>query len=84
LLTAPEDRQLTLDDVQGMFVLLGGGILLASFILLIEYIKRKIEQWKIAQITIKKHLKKARRSKSLTVKTITSITIEPLKPLSAY
>lgn len=82
MLIAPEDRQLTLDDVQGMFVLLGGGILLASFILLVEYIKQKRETRKIAKIKTKKQFKKNKRSKSLTVKE--NSTIESFKPSTAY
>lgn len=82
MLIAPEDRQLALDDVQGMFVLLGGGILLAAFILLIEYIKRKREIRKVEQINVEEYSRKKGRSKSLIVKE-TSIA-EPFKPLTAY
>jgi len=82
LLIAPEDRQLALDDVQGMFVLLGGGILLAVFILLIEYIKQKREKRKVEQINVAEHSRKKGRSKSLINKE-TSIA-EPFKPLTAY
>lgn len=79
-LISPEDRQLTLDDVQGMFVLLGGGILLAALTLLIEYIKWKRTMRKLAQIGIKNQLKRAKRSKSLVVKE--HITAEPFRPLT--
>lgn len=82
MLIAPEDRQLTLDDVQGMFVLLGGGILLAAFILLVEYIKQKRETRKMAKIKTKKQFKKNKRSKSLTVKE--NSIIESFKPSTAY
>lgn len=50
-----------------MFVLLGGGILLSAVILLIEFIKRKREKRKIAQIKIRTNLKKEWRSKSLII-----------------
>ncbi|XP_060867810.1 ionotropic receptor 21a isoform X2 [Metopolophium dirhodum] len=82
LIIAPEDRQLALDDVQGMFVLLGGGVLLAAFTLSIEFVKRKRENRKIAQIKIEKHLKKRKRSKSLSVRG--STTAEPFRPLTAF
>ncbi|XP_029343909.1 ionotropic receptor 21a [Acyrthosiphon pisum] len=82
LIIAPEDRQLALDDVQGMFVLLGGGIFLAAFTLSIEFVKCKRENRKIAQIKIEKHLKKKKRSKSLTVRGNT--TAEPFRPLTAF
>ncbi|XP_025193297.1 ionotropic receptor 21a [Melanaphis sacchari] len=82
LIIAPEDRQLALDDVQGMFVLLGGGILLAVFTLIIEFVKRKREKKKISHIKIKNYLKKKKRSKSLTV---TGYTIaEPIRSLTAF
>ncbi|XP_022168776.1 ionotropic receptor 21a isoform X2 [Myzus persicae] len=81
LIVAPEDRQLALDDVQGMFVLLGGGILLAAFTLLVEFVKSKREKRKIAQIKIVKHLKKRKRPKSLTARENT--TAEPFRPLTA-
>lgn len=65
-----------------MFVLLSGGILLAAFILLLEYIKQKREMRKIAKIKTKKQLKKIKRSKSLTVKE--NSIIEHFKPSTAY
>lgn len=65
-----------------MFALLGGGVLLAAFILLIEYIKRKIEKRKVKPINIKERSRKRGRSKSLIVKE-TNIA-EPFKPLTAY
>jgi len=71
-----------LDDVQGMFVLLGGGVLLAAFTLSIEFLNRKRENKKIAQIKIEKHLKKKKRSKSLTVRG--NSTAEPFRPLTAF
>jgi len=64
-----------------MFVLLGGGILLAAFILSIECIQRIREKRKVAQIKIEKHSKKMIRSNSLTVKH--NITDEPFRPLTA-
>lgn len=82
MLIASEDRQLTLDDVQGMFVLLGGGILLAALILIIEYIKQKREKRKVAQIKIKKQFKNKGRARSVTVDVKSSN--EPLKPLTAH
>ncbi|XP_060851670.1 ionotropic receptor 21a [Rhopalosiphum padi] len=82
LIIAPEDRQLALDDVQGMFVLLGGGILLAAFTLIIEFVKRKREKKKIPQIKIKNHLKKKKRSKSLTV--TENALAEPIRSLTAF
>lgn len=82
LIIAPEDRQLALDDVQGMFVLLGGGILLAAFTLIIEYVKCKREKRKITQIKIKNYLKKKKRSKSLTVAENT--IAEPIRPLTTF
>jgi len=71
-----------LDDVQGMFVLLGGGILLAAIILLIEFVKHKREKRKIAEIKIEKHLKKRERPKSLAISE--NNTIEPFRPLTAF
>jgi len=71
-----------LDDVQGMFVLLGGGILLAAFTLIIEFVKRKREKKKIPQIKIKNHLKKKKRSKSLTV--TENALAEPIRSLTAF
>jgi len=71
-----------LDDVQGMFVLLFGGVLLSAFTLLIEFVKRKRENKKIAQIKIEKHLKKRDRPKSLTVRGNT--IAEPFRPLTAF
>lgn len=65
-----------------MFVLLGGGILLATFILLVEYIKRKRTLRKVAHIEIRKSFKKAKRSKSLVVKENTAP--EPFRPLTTY
>lgn len=83
ILIAPEDRQLSLDDVQGMFILLGGGILLSALTLLIENIKRKIDIRKTAKIKMKKqHLRKLGRSKSLTVKE--NVAIESFRPLTTY
>jgi len=82
LIIAPEDRQLALDDVQGMFVLLGGGILLASFTLIMEYVKRKREKKKIPRIKIDNHLKKKNRSKSLTV--TENAIAEPIRSLTAF
>jgi len=64
-----------------MFVLLGGGILLAAFILSTECIQRIREKRKVAQIEIERHSKKTIRSYSLTVKD--NITIEPFRPLTA-
>jgi len=65
-----------------MFVLLGGGILLAAFILSTECIQRIREKRKVAaQFEIKRHSKKMIRSYSLTVKD--NITIEPFRPLTA-
>lgn len=81
-LISPDDRQLTLDDVQGMFVLLSGGILLAAFTLLFEYIRRKKTMRKVAHIEIKKPSKKAKRSRSLVVKENTAA--EPIRPLTTY
>ncbi|VVC32852.1 Ionotropic glutamate receptor, L-glutamate and glycine-binding domain,Ionotropic glutamate [Cinara cedri] len=80
VLNSPEDRQLALDDVQGMFVLLGGGILLAAFTLLIEIIKQKRERRKVAQVKVKKYTKN--RSISLTVKENT--TNEFFRPSTTY
>lgn len=81
--TAPEDRQLSLDDIQGMFILLGGGILLSTTTLLIEYTKHKMDKRKIAKIKMKKQqLRKLGRSKSLTVKE--NITVDPLRPFTTY
>jgi len=71
-----------LDDVQGMFVLLGGGVLLAAFTLLIEFMKHKRENRKIAQIKTGKHLKKRERSKSLIV--TGNNTAEFFRPLTAF
>jgi hypothetical protein len=71
-----------LDDVQGMFVLLGGGILLAAFTLIIEFVKRKREKKKIPQIKIKNHLKKKKRSKSLTF--TENALAEPIRSLTAF
>jgi len=71
-----------LDDVQGMFVLLGGGILLAAFILLIEFVKHEREKRNIAEIKIEKHLNKRERPKSLTISE--NNTTEPLRPLTAF
>ncbi|XP_015380472.1 PREDICTED: glutamate receptor ionotropic, kainate 4 [Diuraphis noxia] len=82
LIIAPEDRQLALDDVQGMFVLLGGGILLATIILSIEFVKHKREKRKISQIKIEKLLKKRERPKSLTISE--NNTTEPFRPLTAF
>jgi len=65
-----------------MFVLLGGGILLAAFTLLIEFVKSKREKGKNAQIKIVKHLKKRKRPKSLTVRENTMA--EPFRPLTAF
>lgn len=73
---------MTLDDVQGMFILLGGGILVAAFILLIEYIIRKIELLQIMKHKIKKNLKRAKRSKSLTVRE--NVTTIQSRPLTAF
>jgi len=71
-----------LDDVQGMFILLGGGILLATFTLLIEFMKHKREEKKKSQIKIKMHLKKKERSRSLIVTENT--TAEPFRPLTGF
>lgn len=65
-----------------MFVLLGGGILLATFTLIIEYVKRKREKRKITQIKIKNHQKKKKRSKSLTVAENT--IAESIRPLTTF
>lgn len=55
---------------------------MAFFILIIERIKRKRDQRKIAQIKIKKESIKARRCTSLTVKE--NIINEPFRTLTAY
>lgn len=60
-----------------MFILLGGGILVATFTLLIEFIKRIQEKRKIEQIKMKNYPKKAGRSKSLIVKENTTEFIRP-------
>ena len=39
-----EDRELTLDDMQGMFLILGSGILIAILSLFLEYISHLINK----------------------------------------
>ncbi|XP_050439120.1 ionotropic receptor 21a [Adelges cooleyi] len=80
----PEDRQLTLDDVQGMFVLLGGGIFLAVGILLAENVQRWWIKRKKAQIVYPENVFKKKRSQSLFPTIGINITppVDLFRPLS--
>lgn len=65
-----------------MFVLLGGGVLVAAFILLVEYISHKIEMRQFIKNKIKKHSERTERSKSSTIKE--NVIIVQSRPLTAF
>ncbi|XP_050529771.1 ionotropic receptor 21a [Daktulosphaira vitifoliae] len=81
--TKPVDRQLTLDDVQGMFVLLVVGMLVASFMLTIEYAVRWWTKKQKARIIFPKPPFKTSRSMSM-IPSIQSIPLpdNQFRPLS--
>ncbi|BES92633.1 Ligand-gated ion channel [Nesidiocoris tenuis] len=56
---APEDRELTLDDTQGMFLLLGAGFAIAIFVLTIEIVfwaRGVVRNRQFGQLTLKERI----------------------------